>query len=392
MKNESWEIEIECKGKLHRIGMNPNGQLCFLNHKKRFENEEQCQCQNFLSNWQKNKELLLPKEVYKYVSQRIALIQKRYELSFLCVKPLMERLHVYKTQKALRKTLSKCKDKILKNIALIFFEFADESKRNDSIWDEGCEFAVSYFERDALYIENLPYNWLGEIYQKGLALINGMFVTNIVINPSTKQIRAYPLSHLVPVKKLSENRFVQVWNKSDVLSNSKTLMEKRVLKILNCNNELHTIGLNPKGQFCFFNHPKGFKKTEQIIEKFGGVPCECYQFVCNLIKGDEDEINYDDVLRKHATRILEQEMRRASFPYSVISLKPFSFFSTNPFFAETWYETVYKKGLARIMGQFIATVDYEKNGKIYVYAINKQKGNLFIVEGSPNNYWLVSTP
>jgi len=41
MKNESWEIEIECKGKLHRIGMNPNGQLCFLNHKKRFENEEQ---------------------------------------------------------------------------------------------------------------------------------------------------------------------------------------------------------------------------------------------------------------------------------------------------------------------------------------------------------------
>jgi len=66
---------------------------------------------------------------------------------------------------------------------------------------------------------------------------------------------------------------------------------------------------------------------------------------------------------------------------------------------EDWYRNVYKRGLSRIMGCFVESIEYTPNGKIYARVFNLitdgqtafslSPPQKVLIKGTPGNYWFI---
>jgi len=436
MKTEPWEIKIRCNGKLHKIGMGLNGQLYFLDHEKSFwKIDPFCSCGKFLANWQAKEASLLPLKVQPIMQEIVFATKKGNPLNPHITEKaaLNKRLYAYKTQKALERVVHSIKTKIkLHRVLEVKYDFRDRD-------DTRSPSAISLFS-NVIFIHNLPYDWLKNIYSKKIAVINDSLIIDLFYDTHNEEqyIKLLNITADDGNIHMEKRNFCEIIKENDgsllIILKVKKIKLREPIKPLTftgilCNGEHHAGGISPKGRFYFKNHSKGFVKTESSFQNLGGTICGCYKYFIMMKKESPEKKLYryydikeafpspEQLFEIYIKKVIRQELglsRSSHFrnnflieydedlspssSLSVLQITPYAetFFISHSL--KDWYRNVYKKGLSRIMGYFVESVEYAPNGEIYanvfMSSVNRVNSPLYptkvLVKGSPGNYWFVS--
>jgi len=269
--------------------MNSNGQLYFPDHEKNFwKTDSSCSCGKVLANWRAKQVDPLPQKMRIIMQRKNAIFANRKRLSLDYVKKnLNERLYAYKTKKALDETINALRFKKISRILNVTYNFRDLDNEQD--------LASVYVFKNFVNLNSLPFDWYERVYLKGMAIINNNFVADIRENPKNKRLEIKlldfsadnqlrcnaPKKQWRRLKETKDGKLMPViprTKKSAKFKFRKELFSPFCQNRVFCNNEMHTVGINSKGQFYFKNHSEDFLKTEGLVKKFGGVACGCYSF------------------------------------------------------------------------------------------------------------------
>jgi len=294
---------VECNSEKHKISISKSKALVFHNHKNGFRGEsENCECANILNYWRTGRVDKLPLELSALrehtLFENIEACSPNEQLS------QEETLHLLKTQIALEKSLRKCKNEVLRKFIGLTFFFSDNEDIKTSDY-----LRVSRAGHITLF--SIPKNWLTEIYQKGLSVINGRVVTRIIKDSETGKEKALTLDCVIAgrfyeplvfeVYTLPDGKKSLRWpgrvTEKDYL---KTLVQEcysseirllamlfdqtahKIIKIIcgesGTKEDNHDIKISDKGRLWFCGHEKNFIKNEKLLESLGGKAQGCYAF------------------------------------------------------------------------------------------------------------------
>lgn len=295
---------VNCSGSKHRIGLSARGRLAFFGHPDGFKGE--CRCHEILQAWKSSNPMRLPKgmrDAFRQASSK-ASERKMSQLVEYQPEPMPSTadekgyVNLNKlTRKALLKCLPLCKNGLLATVDDVSVSFArwSFSRPCVSLSTKAIEVfppiytPLVYDQRLILHISHLPSSWYKDVYKKGLAIIDGHLVLEIVAEKknatlvmAVQVLNRKRAACIYAEVKMDENGNRKLeWNKEKSKVEDKICVPNEkidCLAELNCSGKTHKIGISKKGKLIFYNHPNGLKH-EIAYEAMGGKSCKCLQFL-----------------------------------------------------------------------------------------------------------------